>query len=264
MTKFSYRLALSAFAVFLASSWSVPAKSATPAPGNPVIGKIVYTRYCLSCHGSEGDGRGEAGDWVFPRPRDFRQGTFKWRSTPSGALPTVDDLEKTVRDGLYGTHMPTWYAIGRKNRLDVISYIMTFSSRWQTEDVPASIVIPAEPANNAQSVQAGKAIYEKLECAKCHGDTGRGDGPSSHEQRNDWGDPITPADFTVGQFKCGGTPVDIYRVFMTGLNGAPMPSYADSMNTDEAWQLVHYIQSLGVNPPNSTVPQFGPEGRPLH
>src|SRR5512141_794930 len=111
MKTISYRLFASASFVLLATTWSLPASSATKPAPDAVRGKVVYERYCLSCHGENGDGRGEAGDWVFPRPRDFRQGMFKWRSTPSGALPTVADLEKTIEDGVYGTHMPTWHPI---------------------------------------------------------------------------------------------------------------------------------------------------------
>jgi mono/diheme cytochrome c family protein len=33
-------------------------------------------------------------------------------------------------------------------------------------------------------------------------------------------------------------------VFITGLNGTPMPSFSDSISETEAWDLVHYIQSL--------------------
>jgi mono/diheme cytochrome c family protein len=33
-------------------------------------------------------------------------------------------------------------------------------------------------------------------------------------------------------------------VFITGLNGTPMPSFADSISPEEAWDLVHFIQSL--------------------
>src|SRR5437667_12802176 len=66
-------------------------------PGNPDRGKLVYQRYCLSCHGALGNGEGEFAEWITPKPRDYRQGTFKWRSTPSGSLPTDADLEKTMK-----------------------------------------------------------------------------------------------------------------------------------------------------------------------
>jgi len=215
-------------------------------PGDPVKGKVVYTRYCVSCHGELGNGAGEFAEWITTKPRDYRQGTFKWRSTPSGALPTDSDLDKTIRDGIYGTFMPSWYPIGEHNRRDVIAYIKTFSGRWTTEKPAAAITIPPEPGYTEASVKRGRAVYEKSNCAQCHGQDALGDGPSAHELKDDWGNPIVPYDLTQGHIKCGDTGKDIYRVFITGLNGTPMPSFTDSISSDEAWDLVHYIQSLSV------------------
>jgi hypothetical protein len=31
---------------------------------------------------------------------------------------------------------------------------------------------------------------------------------------------------------------------MTGLSGTPMPTFADSMDPTDAWDLVHFIESL--------------------
>jgi mono/diheme cytochrome c family protein len=222
---------------------ALPAGADEPA-GNATRGKVVFERFCLSCHGELGDGNGEVAEWITPRPRDFRQGTFKWRSTPSGTLPLVSDLERTIREGLYGTYMPTWYPIGRRNRLDVIAYIQTFSDRWKKEKPAAPIEIPPEPPNDANSIAAGKETYETVQCGQCHGESGRGDGPSASTLRDDWGQPIKPYDFTSGHLKCGDAPADVYRVFMTGLNGTPMPSFSDSISPDEAWHLVHYVLSL--------------------
>lgn len=225
-----------------------PSRQQSPAASDARHGKVVYDRYCVSCHGEFGDGQGETAQWISPKPRDFRQGTFKWRSTPSGSLPLISDIERTVENGLYGTHMPSWYPIGRGNRLDVIAYIQTFSPRWRDEKPEPPIVIPAEPANNAESVARGLTVYQTMDCSKCHGDGGRGDGPSAKELKDDWGDPIVAYDLTTGHLKCGSGAIDIYRVFMTGLNGTPMPSFADSVSPAEAWDLVHYIQSLNRDP----------------
>ena len=221
-----------------------PAGGADEPAGDAVRGKVVYERYCLSCHGDLGNGEGEFAEYISPKPRDYRQGTFKWRSTPSGSLPTVADLEKTIRDGVYGTYMPTWYAIGKRSRLDVIAYIQTFSPRWKTDKPQPSITIPPEPLYSDESVKRGRAVYERSNCAQCHGQGGLGDGPSAHELKDDWGNPIVPYDLTQGHIKCGDTGPDIYRVFITGLDGTPMPSFTDSIKPDEAWDLVHYIQSL--------------------
>jgi mono/diheme cytochrome c family protein len=220
--------------------------------GDPAEGKVVYTRYCVSCHGDLGNGGGEFAEWITTKPRDYRQGTFKWRSTPSGSLPLDSDLEKTIRDGIYGTFMPSWYAIGEQSRRDVIAYIKTFSARWTTEKPQQAITIPAEPAYNDASVTRGRAVYEKSNCAQCHGQAALGDGPSAHELKDDWSNPIVPYDLTAGHIKCGDTGQDIYRVFITGLNGTPMPSYTDSITPAEAWDLVHYIQSLSPLYPKNT------------
>jgi mono/diheme cytochrome c family protein len=230
---------------FAALALAVPAR-AQGSGGDPVKGKVVYERYCVSCHGDLGNGGGEFAEWITTKPRDYRQGTFKWRSTPSGSLPLDSDLDKTIRDGVYGTFMPTWFAIGERNRRDVIAYIKTFSARWKTEKPQAPIVIPPEPPYTEASVQRGRAVYEKSNCAQCHGQDALGDGPSSHDLKDDWGFPIVPYDLTGGHIKCGDTGQDIYRVFITGLNGTPMPSYTDSISPTDAWDLVHYIQSLSA------------------
>lgn len=217
--------------------------------GDARHGKFVYERYCLSCHGELGNGAGEFAEWISPKPRDYRQGTFKWRSTPSGSLPTDADLERTITRGLYGTYMPTWVAIGHRARLDVIAYIKTFAPRFKSEQPQAAISIPAEPADDGASRQRGRDIYVKFQCVQCHGDGGMGDGPSSHELKDDWGNAIVPYNLTQGHIKCGDTAADIYRVFMTGLNGTPMPSFAESIEPAQAWDLAHYIKSLSQTAP---------------
>ena len=63
-------------------------------------GKKVYEQHCIQCHGEKGDGQGPAAVHLQPRPRDFTSGKFKLRTTPSGALPTDDDLKRVVRMGM--------------------------------------------------------------------------------------------------------------------------------------------------------------------
>jgi cytochrome c oxidase cbb3-type subunit 2 len=87
-------------------------------------------------------------------------------------------------------------------------------------------------------------VYKKYNCSQCHGAGGQGDGPSAHELKDDWGNTLVPYDLTKGHVKCGDKSTDIYRVFMTGIAGTPMPTFADSMSSADAWDLVHFIQSL--------------------
>jgi len=212
--------------------------------GDARDGKVVYDRWCVTCHGAQGNGQGEAAQYMSTKPRDYRQGTFKWRTTPSGSLPLDSDLEHTLLNGIYGTYMPSWGFLGERSREDVIAYIKTFSPQFATEKAQDPISIPPDPGYSDESVKRGTEVYQKYNCSQCHGAGGRGDGPSAHDLKDDWGNGIVPYDLTKGHVKCGDTPTDIYRVFMTGLSGTPMPAFSDSMSPADAWDLAHFIESL--------------------
>jgi cytochrome c oxidase cbb3-type subunit 2 len=207
----------------------------------------VYQRHCTACHGEKGDGDGPAAYLLYPKPRDFTSGVFKFRSTPTGAPPTDDDLLLTLKRGVSGTSMPTWDRLSEKERRDVIAYVKSFSDIFDDEDaIEPPIEIQSPPSTSAKSIKAGKIIYKEQECAKCHGPAGKGDGPSAATLTDDFDRPIRPYDFTRGPglMKGGSKPEDIYRTFMTGLDGTPMPSFIDELEEEQRWQLVHYIRSL--------------------
>ena len=63
---------------------------------------------------------GVAAAMLITQPRDFTQGLFKFRSTPSGALPTDDDLFRIVTGGVYRTSMPEWSLLPERERRAVI------------------------------------------------------------------------------------------------------------------------------------------------
>jgi cytochrome c oxidase cbb3-type subunit 2 len=91
----------------------------------------------------------------------------------------------------------------------------------------------------------GRILFQKMECWKCHGPAGHGDGPSAATLTDSKDNPIRPYNFATGtRFKCGDTNEDLYRVFMTGLDGTPMPSFADNLKPAEAWDLVHFLRTL--------------------
>ncbi len=41
---------------------------------------------------------------------------------------------------------------------------------------------------------------------------------------------------------------EIFSRFTTGLNGTPMPSFANSIKEEERWALAHFVQSLQYKP----------------
>ncbi len=213
--------------------------------GNANSGKALYRRYCITCHGPHGDGAGEGAPHLDPKPRDFTRATFKCRSTPSGTLPTDSDLYETITRGVYNSNMPSWRPLTRQQRADLIAYIKTFSPRFHDEPPGTPITIPDEPPTSAESVQRGADLFQSMNCWSCHGKEGRGNGPSSVGLTDSRGFPITPFDFTTGgRFKCGETDRDMFKDLTTGLDGTPMPSFADALKPDQIWDVVHYIQTL--------------------
>jgi cytochrome c oxidase cbb3-type subunit 2 len=218
-----------------------------PASADQVArGKIVYARRCAGCHGVDGDGNGPAATFLEPRPRDFTLGVFKFRSTPSGSLPTDGDLYRTITRGVRGTAMPTWHELPEKDRLAVITYVKTFSPRWRDERVDVPVPLPDPPGATADLLQRGKALYGEAKCGECHGEHGKGDGPSAPQLRDDVGFRISPTDFSRGQFKGGSDVRDVFRALSTGLDGTPMPSFADAMTDDERWAISYYVLSLSA------------------
>ena len=111
-----------------------------------------------------------------------------------------------------------------------------------------------QPLIAVRDVEASSRWYQELlGCPSCHGESGHGDGASAATMGPDvWGNPQHPANFTRGVFKSGGSPEDIYRTFMTGIDGTAMPSYYDifaepdgeSIKAGDAWNLVSYVLSF--------------------
>ena len=215
--------------------------------GHEAAGKQLYFRYCWGCHGFHGDGNGENGPYLNILPRNFVAATFKCRSTPTGTLPTDEDLYDSVGRGFNNSNMPAWNSLTKQQRADMVAFIKTFSPRWKTDKPGDPLKVPAESAVTLDSIKHGKELFAKLECWKCHGQEGRGDGPSAATLTDSNDQPIRPYNFAAGsRFKCGATNHDLYKIFMTGLDGTPMPSFADVIKPEDAWDLVHYLRTLQV------------------
>jgi cytochrome c oxidase cbb3-type subunit 2 len=208
------------------------------------LGKTLYEANCSQCHGSDGDGRGFGAPFLVPSPRDFTAGDYKFRTTGSGALPTDEDLFRTISRGANGTGMPPWeYLLTAAERWALVDYVKSFSPKFERQPPPSPLAPPPEPAKAADAAR-GKRVYEEMQCAKCHGDQGRGDGPSALTLLDAEGRHTNPRDLTrPGSFRAGWSAAEIVRTFATGLNGTPMPSYADAMSAQESHDLAAYVMS---------------------
>ena len=210
-------------------------------------GKKLYLKFCSQCHGEKGDGEGYATPHLNPKPRNFTTGKYKIRTTPSGALPTHQDLVNIIRRGMPYTSMPAWPSLSDQEVSELAYFITTFSPDFSNrENVPQPVKFPSAPNATKESIELGKKLYEETGCVKCHGTLGRGDGPSAVTLADDWGNPIRPADLTQSwTFRGGSTREDIYRSMSTGLNGTPMPGFGDdALKPEQKWAIIDFVDSL--------------------
>lgn len=107
-------------------------------------GAVLYRRWCMQCHGPNGEGEAAHAVENGPMPRDYRQGVFKYTTTfpptnvkrkglGAAGKPRRADLVQTVRHGIDGTIMPAFPTLTERELNDVVSYVIHLSVRGETE-----------------------------------------------------------------------------------------------------------------------------------
>lgn len=222
-----------------------------PRPAGPAAtlatGKKLYDENCVQCHGPEGRGDGYGAPFLVPLPRDLTSGQFKFRTTASGMLPTDEDLFRTISRGANGTGMPPWkYLLTDDERWALVDYVKTFDPRFASASARALNPMPIPPPpGSSRDAERGRELYARMQCAKCHGEDGRGVGPSSATMLDAKGRHVNARDFTQpGTYRTGWTEREIVRTMETGMNGVPMPSYSGVMSPQDEYDLVAYLMSL--------------------
>jgi mono/diheme cytochrome c family protein len=217
-------------------------------------GRYVYEKNCVICHGERGDGRGQMGLTLDIRPRDFRSGLFKYRSTDGDSLPTTDDLLKTVRQGITGTAMPIFGHLPEREIRAVVEYIKFFSPRWNDpKNYGKPFPTPVAPdwmddGDKLKEQRKKGAELFMVACVPCHGPAGLGDGPNASQLLDHWNRPIKPGNLRAERLRQGDESADWYRVLTVGISGTPMPVFGESLTAEQRWQIVAYLQELRSKP----------------
>lgn len=238
-------------------------------------GRHVYRRYCLTCHGAKGDGRGVSSFGQWPPPRDFRAAKFKFTGVQDRGLPSDEELKRVITSGLKGTYMRPWILQPRELE-SVVQYLKTFSREGKgfrsTRLKVKPPVIAPDPYTTPEQLAAAKLEGEELyhamfQCSSCHPAYAtpqqfatwdalmRQDEPMAPVPKwsENYRTVLLPPDFRRHQMRAvrtrkgpGGTvlhnAVDIYRAVAFGLQG-PMPGY-EHLGADKVWAVTHYVKSL--------------------
>jgi len=226
----------------------------------------LYVQHCAACHGDQGDGRGIASRFLFPKPRDFRAGRFRLVSTTNG-VPTEADLQDVLKRGMPGSAMISWAHLSESDLQLLVEQVREFRSQGALDierslaadsgdelrdeelqeavdlvTAPGPVIdIPAIGEADATSVARGREIYLTKGCASCHGNEGKGDGQQTMVDAE--GLPTRPRDLTRGIFKGNSDPSSVYLRLALGMPGTPMPS-SQGLVHDQIADLAHYILSM--------------------
>lgn len=148
---------------------------------------------------------------------------------------------------------------------------------WTNAEAESALIVPTvpriDPTEDPESIARGRKLYEggKAKCVNCHGPAGKGDGLQTRDFQlvkgttkthaepglyDDWGNPIAPRNLTLGLYRGGRRPLDLFYRIKAGIKGTPMPAAA--VSDAEIWDLVNYVMSLPYDAPPATS-EPGPE-----
>jgi DMSO reductase family type II enzyme heme b subunit len=226
----------------------------------------LFALHCAGCHGEKGDGVSVAARYLSPKPRNFRAGRFRLVSTEN-AVPTIDDLVGVLVRGMPGSSMPPWPQLGELDRRLLAEQVIEFRREGirdkeralamangdevdveeleqvvKLQTTPGELVAVPDLGQATPEVLArGRQLFLTVGCAACHGTEGRGDG--QQKMIDEEGLPTRPRDLTKGIFKGKSQPESIYRLFLVGMPGTPMPALRKH-TPQELSDLTHFVLSL--------------------
>jgi mono/diheme cytochrome c family protein len=84
-------------------------------------GRTLYMQACAICHGERGDGQGARVSAFATPPRDFTNEAWRRSTTPARVY-------RAIRDGVPGTAMPAWRALGDDALVNLTAYVLSVSA----------------------------------------------------------------------------------------------------------------------------------------
>ena len=177
---------------------------------DPSAGAPIFAEKCVPCHGPTGQGDGPQASKL-PNPVIAIGDPKVARDASPSSWYTV------ITQGRLERFMPGFSgSLSDRQRWDVLAYVFTLS-------------------NPPDQVTQGKAIYAD-QCASCHGDQGKGDGPQAASLAD------KPQDLTAPG---GLTQQTASQMFQAIQNGAKsMPAFAGKLNENQAWAITSFLRSL--------------------
>ena len=121
--------------------------------------------------------------------------------------------------------------------LPLTALLMGFGIFLLSRPVPVSMEQANPIPPGIESVTAGQALF-RTNCAPCHGQTGRGDGPVAGTLNP------RPSDLTQHAVPGIHTDAQLFEWITNGFPGSQMPAFGPRLSDTDRWHLVNFIRSL--------------------
>jgi len=177
---------------------------------NPADGRAIYAEKCAPCHGDTGLGDG-------PRAAQLPNPVTAIGSIEVARQATPSRWYTQVTQGNLEKFMPPFASLSDRERWDVVAYAFSLS-------MPSSVV------------EQGQKLYQE-NCARCHGENGKGDGPDAA------GLAKPPTDLTDQSWMAQKSAADFFQAISQGV-AADMPAFADKLSEEERWAVAAYLRTL--------------------
>ncbi len=172
-----------------------------PAPPSATRGAALYAERCAACHGAEGEGTD--------------------RGKPIAQRQTLQDQTPVqIYQMLVGPHSTSTGGWDEQDRWDALAYL------WSLRTSPGRL-------------ERGRGLFA-TNCAACHGEQGRGDGPGGTRQ------PKKPANFTDARRMLAGSSALYTAKIRRGGMGTGMPYWGSIFSEEEISDLVEYLWTFSL------------------
>lgn len=196
-------------------------------------GQSIYDTYCAACHGENGVG-------TVLGAADFTDLRFIAERAPR-------DFYLTITQGKGS--MPAWQGrLSQDERWAVIDYLLTFSYEPDLLEEPGAAAptqVDTDGAcsttyisypnpfdwDSASAIEDGQVIYEQS-CLICHGEDGSGAIPGAPDMTN--AEKQEELRSESSEFPC-----------IVAEGRGAMPGWKETLSTEQIWQVLTYIHSLG-------------------
>lgn len=182
---------------------------------DPEAGRPIYAEKCAPCHGDTGLGNGERASQL-PNP------VAALGAEEVARLATPADWYQQVTRGNLERFMPPFNSLSDRERWDVVAFAFSLSS-------PQEIL------------EQGAEIFQ-AECANCHGESGRGDGPEAASLAS------KPKNLTDPEYVSQKSTADFFQAASQGI-GESMPAFAGQLSEDQRWAVATFLRSLTFKKP---------------